>query len=227
MKIRFLRTSTALLIVSLALMGCQKQDHAYKDYVEGGERIYIGKVDEIVVMPGKSRVGLEWSVSDPRVKSIKIKYNEELDSVILDLNKSLEVDKMETIISDLDERIYTFSIYALDENGNQSVAQRVDGRSYGESYRQTLSNRGVNKITKSGNNITVTWFSGNAQMVETEIVYTDFSSGTEVTLTLAANQSSIVLNNADESKGFAWRTVYKPSPLSLDVFYTDFSLQGL
>lgn len=220
MKIGLIKLMVATALLSL--VGCQKQDHAYKEFVEDGERVYIGKVDSVQIMPGKNRVGLSWIVKDPRIKSIKIKYNDDLDSILLNVEKSDSADLMETIIENLDERNYSFKIFALDNKGNQSIAQSVDGQSYGDNYRLTLNNRVRNRVTNVGNNTTITWFTGNSSMINTEIEYTNLT-GETVNLVLPANSNTITLTEINRTKEVRWRTSYLPVENALDIFYTDYS----
>jgi hypothetical protein len=209
----------------LSIMSCQKQDHAYKDFIADGERIYLGKVTELVGYSGNGRVKLSWNVFDSRIKKIKIKYNDDLDSVLLDVVKTDQIDAMETLITGLEERTYTFKVFALDGIGNQSVVQQVDCQSFGDNYRSTLNNRIISERTISGTNVTVNWvaLSNDSNVEETEIEYVDVSNGEQKTVVMPKASRSIVLPNVDRTKAIRYRTKYYPTANAIDHFYTEYT----
>ncbi len=202
---------------------CQKQDHAYEKFIKDGERIYIGRADNVIVHSGKNRVGLSWDIKDPRADQIKIIFNDGVDSVVMKINKTVQTDRFETIIDNLDERLYSFHLFVLDDRGNSSVAQIVDGQSYGESFRNTLNNRGVNRTSITNNDLLITWFTGNSQMQYTEIKYFKIDNSVEQSTIIEANESSIQLSDVDFEKDITYRTAYKPSLNALDTFLTNYS----
>jgi len=53
-----IKHSFYIAFCSLLLLSCKKQDHFYKEFIEGGEIIYVGKADSILVQPGKNRMKL-------------------------------------------------------------------------------------------------------------------------------------------------------------------------
>lgn len=227
MKIKNILINAILLLSIGNLVSCQKQDHAYEHFVKDGERIYIGKVIDVVGMPGEGRVGLSWGVFDSRAKKVKVKYNDGLDSVILEVNKTSSVDYMQTIIENLEERIYSFQIFTLDVDGNQSVGYSVDCQSYGENYRLTLNNRFINTVTKSGNNVTINWVSAKEPVVETEIEYTELGTNLLKIMELPVSSNSIVLTNVDITKAIRYRTMYKPTSEAIDYFYSNYSTYSI
>lgn|SRR5690606_1977245 len=224
---KFRRLTLYMLTIGIGFFsaGCQKQDHAYRDFIADGERIYIGKVTDLEAKAGNGRVKLSWTVFDSRVKTIKIKFNDDLDSVMLNLNKTDQIDYMETIISDLDERTYTFKVYALDGKGNQSVVKAIDGQSFGANYQSTLNNRIITGRTISGVNTTINWVSVNtdSNIEETEIEYYDLNDGSLKTEVMPKSSTSVTLTNIDTSKGIRYRTKYYPMPNAIDYFFSDYS----
>ena len=229
MKFNRLLLYILTLGIGMSTISCQKQDHAYKEFIADGERIYIGKVLDLVAQSGNGRVKLSWNVFDSRVKKIKIKYNDNLDSVMMDVVKTDQVDYMETIISNLEERTYTFKVYALDGAGNQSVAQNVDGQSFGDNYRSTLNNRIITSKTISGKDATINWVSvpNDSNISETEIEYFDADNGSIKTVILPKAQTSILLTNIDTTKNIRYKTKYFPKSDAIDYFYTDYSSYNL
>ncbi len=223
MKFRNIIINTFLCALAVNMVACQKQDHAYEQFVKDGERIYIGKVVEVVAKPGKGRVGLSWGVFDSRAKKIKIKYNDGLDSIMLDVSKTESVDYMDVVINNLQERLYSFQIYTLDGYGNQSVARTIDCQSYGENYRKTLNNRFISSAVKSGKNLNMNWLSSKSPVVETEIEYFDATTGESKVVKLPVATNTITLTNVKFDQGLRYRTKYSPTDNALDYFYSDYS----
>lgn len=225
MKLNILLYRILTIAIVFCITSCQKQDHAYKDFIADGERIYIGKVNDLVGQSGNGRVKLSWNVFDSRTKKIKIIYNDNLDSVLLDVVKTTQVDNMEILLSGLEERTYTFKVFAIDDQGNQSVAQQIDCQSFGENYRSTLNNRLISGTTVSGPNVTITWvaLSNDSPVEDTEIYYFEQDSANQGMVVLPKTARSIVLPNVDKSKGIQFRTRYYPTATAIDYFYTEYS----
>ncbi len=225
MKIKYAILNIMVAGMVLLAASCQKQDHAYKEFIKDGERIYIGKVIDLTAQAGAGRVQLSWGIFDARVKKVKIKYNDNQDSVILDVVKTESIDYVQTIITNLEERTYTFQVYAMDGVGNQSIAGTIDCKSFGESYRKTLNNRIIGSKIISGKNVTLNWVSvtTDSNIAETEIEYYDLDSGLANTVVLAKSSTSIVLPNINTTKGIRYKTKYYPTTNAIDYFFTDYS----
>ena len=213
-------------LLGLLFASCRKQDHLYKDFIQDGEINYVGKVDTAFVHSGNLRIKLSFDLKDPNINRVKVLWDMGGDSVVVPIQKGIGVETFDILFNDLEERLYSFVIYTLDKNNNKSVAYRIQGQSYGEEYISTLLNRAISTITYSANNATVNWYSGNDQLLETEIIYTKLDN-TETTIVLPANVNSIELTDINRSKGMKYRTVYKPNELALDVFHTDYTIRNL
>lgn len=223
MKLKELIINTFMISAVLISSSCQKQDHAYIDFVKDGERIYLGKVIDVEVKPGNGRVGLSWGVYDSRAKKAKIKYNDGLDSVMLDVNKTSSVTYMDVVIDNLEERLYSFQIFLIDSYGNQSVAYKADGQSYGDSYQKSLNNRFISNVNIVNKNITLTWLTAKAPIVETKIEYYDANSNELQVVTIPVTSNTITLSNVKLEADIRYRTAYLPTSNALDMFYSEYS----
>ena len=55
------------------LASCDGMDATYKEFIEEGPIVYIGKVDSLKAYAGRNRAMLEWQkLLDPRAKTAKI-----------------------------------------------------------------------------------------------------------------------------------------------------------
>ena len=80
----------------------------------------------------------------------------------------------------------------------------------------------MNLVTKIGDDVKITWYDGNEELQSTYIKYTDLSVSEQLA-TLGAKETSILLLNVDKTKGFSYRTTYKPSETAIDIFYTNYT----
>ena len=227
MKIKNLLLNILISGIAINLSSCQKQDHAYIDFIKDGERVYIGKVTDLVAQSGVGKVKLNFGVYDSRVSKIKIKYNDDLDSILMDVTKTEAIDYIDKVVKNLDERTYTFKVYAIDKNGNSSIAQTVDGQSFGDSHLLTLTNRFISSKIVSGTTVTLNWVAINTNArrgaVETEIEYTDSNTGALKTDILPVDSQRIVLTTVNTTKPIRYRTKYLPSADAFEYMYTNYA----
>src|SRR5690554_72263 len=143
-KIRIYIFIPFLLIVfgCITFISCTKMDETYKDFIKDGEIIFTGKVDSLTALPGKNKVKLQWLlVSDPKITKNVVYWNNFKDSISFDVQKTAGTDTITSIIDNLTEGVYTFSVFTRDNFGNSSVKADVIGVVYGDNYANTLSNR--------------------------------------------------------------------------------------
>jgi hypothetical protein len=213
-------------LACVAFSSCRKQDHFYKDFIKSGEINYVGMVDTAFVHSGNHRIMLSFDLKDPNIDRVKILWDFGEDSLIMPIQKGIGIETFEAMLDNLDERLYSFVIYTLDKENNQSVAYRIQGQSYGDEYIATLLNRAISTVTFVDDNATVNWYEGNEQLYETEVTYTKLDQ-TTVNMAFPGSTDSIVLTDVDRSKEIKYRTVYKPNELAIDKFYTSYSTRQL
>lgn len=90
--------SIVSVVLALVTGSCSKMNDLHEKYLEKGERIYISKIDTMLVHPGKNRVKLRYLVSDPRVKSIVFSWTPDKDSIIKDIRTISPNDSLEVVI---------------------------------------------------------------------------------------------------------------------------------
>src|SRR5690606_30231061 len=128
MCLKYFLCRIAILLMLVWVVSCQKPNHAYKEFLKGGERVYVAKADSLQAFPGKNRVQLQWLLlSDPTVRSAKIYWNNRMDSLELPLEKGPSVDTVSVVVAGLEEGGHNFEVITLDGKGNTSVVQSVFG----------------------------------------------------------------------------------------------------
>lgn len=233
-----------LIFVCTIFFSCTKMDETYKDFIKDGEIIYTGKVDSLTALPGKNRVQLKWYlVSDPKITKNVVYWNNKKDSLVMDVQKTANTDTIVSFIDNLNEGVYTFSVFTHDNFGHSSVKAEVIGVSYGDNYANTLSNRplssallDVTTTSPTYKSAILKWFGVSAQAVIMEIIYTDNTNALK-TVTLVPvidpnypNRAKALpvityLPNYKKGASFSYRTGFKPVDNCIDYFYTDYAVE--
>jgi hypothetical protein len=231
-----------LLVATLALLAaCSKMDDTYKNFLNGGEIIYTGKVDSLKVFPGKNRVLLSWYlISDPKITKCRVYWNQRGDSTEVAVKRTGGTDTIRLLLDKLPENIYTFQVYTYDNAGHSSVKEEAIGNAYGDAYLATLSNRPVRiaKYDATKKETTIWWFGVNNQVQSVEVLYTN-TAGVETKIVQVADsvpagprdplefRASLKLPGYQAGTSFKFRTAYKPVKIAIDTFYTAYETQAV
>ena len=204
------------------IFSCSKMNDSYADYIKDGEIVYTGKVDSIQTYPGNGRIQLSMLlISDPKIKTVKVFWNDGRDSSVQAIQRSSGVDTVKFLLSPVAEGTYTFSIYTYDNAGHSSVRADMIGTVYGQSYINSLYNRALKTATYNGaSKATLIWYGPSAQTVGSQITYTD-SLGIDRNLFTPAKDTSTILLNFKRGTTFNYRTLYKPVVNAIDTFYSN------
>jgi hypothetical protein len=214
---------TALFILACACVACKKMDSTYKNFIVPNGLVYTAKPTSPIVYSGRNRVKIAWlRGADPNVTRARIFWNNYADSVNVPIPAT--GDTISVIISNLEERPYTFIAKTYDDKGNTSVPIELLGESFGTNYDALLLARPIaaSEIDESGV-LAINW--GNANIsggaYATDVEYTDVSSATKVKRFPIAEMISTI---SDYKLGttFRYRTVYNPGSRSIDLFSTGY-----
>ena len=219
-NIRFINVIPAmLLMLSVIVLGCSKMDDTYKQFLEGGQKKYVGKADSVQVLSGKNRVYLRWLKSaDPNVTKAKIYWNAKSDSLEVPIGQN--DDFIIIPIENLEEGNYTFQIYTFDNLGNTSVMVEALGRAYGDNYESLLLTRPIERTTFLNNNtLEIAWGSvSDTSLFLTELIYRNDSDILDTVFVAEATFTTVLENF---SRGMLkYRSFYKPDYWAIDTFYT-------
>ncbi|NSL90381.1 DUF4998 domain-containing protein [Chitinophaga sp. Mgbs1] len=239
--IRYIRGAVWLLAVAAGFAACSKMDDTYRDFLQGGEIIYTGKVDSLRAYPGRNRVLLAWAlVSDPKITRCRVYWNQGHDSSEIAVRRSGGVDQVQLLLGGMAENTYTFQVYTYDNAGHSSVREETIANVYGDVYLSTLSNRPVRsaKYDAAKKEATIWWYGVNNQAVSVEVNYIN-TAGAAATIIQVADsipdnprdapefRARLKLPDYKAGTAFSFRTAYKPVKFAIDTFYTAYETQGI
>ena len=108
-----------ILTAALALASCAKQDAIYKQFVKEGGIIYPAKPINVVARRGYQRVVLKWDAPmDPSLRTVKVFWDGTSHSQEFNY-ADYPGGSIETVVDNLEDRSYTFSIVNYDGDGNK------------------------------------------------------------------------------------------------------------
>jgi hypothetical protein len=213
-----------LFIMTVTVFSCTKWDE-FKNYTATGENIYPGKLDSLKAYSGKNRVRIAGILNaDPKVAGVKIFWNKNADSLVYDIKRSVTGNKFEQTFP-IPESVTTFTVYTYDIEGNRSVPVYVVGKSFGDAYRRSLTNRFITSVayTAASDSSTINWDVALGTALHTEVMYPKNPSGDIITLTVPAKDTKTGLGGFDYQKAkFTYRTFYRPDSTCIDTFATQY-----
>ena len=215
-----------LLLALLGVTSCTKMDD-YLKYTDGKEILYTGIPDLIEMYSGYNRVVFRGLLaSDPKIAKIKIYWNLKQDSLEQDIQRVGDSDVLEISIP-LEEGTYNFEMHTYDKDGlHPSVPFNLTGTSYGDSYKNALTNRIVKKVEKTGNDVIIDWSPAESTALHTILHYTD-NTGTVRELTIENETEQTILQDFKSMTKFDIQTFFLPDETSIDIFETKKAYYGV
>src|SRR5690348_13791791 len=99
-------------VLLAAISSCDSLDTDYQKFLDGKELVYPGVVSNLSYRAGRERTALLWSPSsDPTVSRYVIYWNNQRDSLTVEAGSHDPSDTVETIIPNLKEYVYSFTIF--------------------------------------------------------------------------------------------------------------------
>jgi hypothetical protein len=214
-------STVGLMLLGLVCLitACNKMDYTYKKFLKGGDIIYPGKADSILVFPGHNRIKLSWLLtSDPSIVLSRVYWNNKADSVSVPVDRSKGIDTISVTIDSLDEGYYNFQIYTYDKDGHTSVEADTTGQVFGKVYAGSLHNRVIKKSYWDQDTAYIFWYKAPQNAIGSKLSYQD-QNGLSHTLTIAAEDTSTRLPDFKLHEGFQYQTGYLPDSMAIDTFY--------
>ncbi|QEC52427.1 uncharacterized protein DUF5000 [Anseongella ginsenosidimutans] len=211
-------------LAGCCLLACSKMDDTYDEFLEGGERIYTGRVDSVAAYSGYKRVALSWLlISDPKITYCKVLWNNGTDSLRIPVIRSTGVDTIHVVLDNLEEGVYTFDIYTGDDKGHSSLKVSAIGRAYGDEYTGNMPDMPFSRAKWSDDKTTIKWGfkEGNDILTGVELNYTDRSGG-EQRMVVFPDSLETVMEDYKKGTEFRYRTMYLPDSTAIDTLYTDY-----
>lgn len=200
-----------LVFLSFCLVSCDKQDDTYTQFVVPGGYNYPAKPAAVKTQSGYYRVALSWDIPrDPAVKSVKVFWDNRRNSMDVDYASAVD-GRVTAVVSELEDRSYTFSIINYDASGNQSLATEVTVAPYGDGWLSTHAERKIVKAQMNGTEAEITMGSPMDEMVSTKFRYRDSKGNVvESKESLSCSDNVIGLPDAMKGKLVEYQSCYCP-----------------
>ena len=158
---RYLKHIKIILSISIiaVCIGCNDMNRIHEQYL-GGEIIYSGKLDTLLVRPGMYRAQLE-GYTHLLGNSNKVIIEFDNRTEVFDIDNNIS-EIYSVIIENLEEDFYEFDVTTQDQEGNVSVPQTVSGYAVGDIFVEDQSPREINDFTFETDGNFVNFF-GNAE----------------------------------------------------------------
>lgn len=219
----------AVCLLGYLLYGCSKQDTQFESYLNGHEVKYPGTVVNVHSRPGNLRAAITWNPStDPSITRYVVYWNNRADSIVYSSDNHNPADSLSVIIPNLNEYIYSFTIFSFDAKGNRSIPLDINNvKVYGPIYQSGLANRGYSAtnpytLTADGKlRLNFLKVDTSTHNVFTDIKYTN-KAGEETFGKMVADSTAIILSDYKAGTSIQFRSAFKPVSNALDTFYAQF-----
>lgn len=213
----------ALLVCAGTIMSCSKMDD-YKKYTKDGEISYTGKIDSLKILPGKNRVLVSGLfISDPKVTSCRIFWNNRADSMIVPVVRTLKVDSLKQIITGLAEGVQNFEIVTYDSKNNPSIKTFQSVRIYGDEYQRFLINRPIADVELGDNGTATIKWGGLDKTLGIGTVVLTYTKADQTVVTIKKlpkdTTTTTLLPNYKYGTQFSYTTEFLPDSTAIDTFY--------
>ncbi len=219
-RIKFLNCLVTVVLFT-GLLSCGDMNDTQRDFLDRGEKIYVGKIDSLQVHGGNYRAqitGLMYYAHTAEKCIIKW----ETDSLIVPLDGYSASDTLKLIINNLSEGSHQFFIQTYDKEGNKSLNESCNGYSYGEQYVRTASPKIISQMKAEPSGLVLLWnTSDEAESVE--VVYE--SNDGDKTMALPGNVKETKLADWKIGGTIKSRTALIPEVGAIDTLYTDWLIQ--
>lgn len=221
----FNKTFIAIILAGLLFLinACSKMDDYKKEFLNGGEIIYAGALDTIITQPGYKRINLKLVLGkDQQVTKVKAYWNDFRDSMEIAVARPATSDTVNMLVTGLEGRSYTFSVYTMDKANNKSVARVVTETAYSDEYVNALPNRTILSVAANANvdSMLVKWNEANTGQVFTELTYTSLANETKK-VRISASVYTSAWGELDYLGGsqLSYRSAYLPKANAFDTFW--------
>ena len=100
----------------------------HRTVIDKGETIYVGKVDSLKLYPGRERIGLRgdlrYGLTQTRCTISWLHPSGEEQSKSIDIVRTSPDDKLDVVLTDMQEGPYEFTVITYDGLGNKSIPVR-------------------------------------------------------------------------------------------------------
>jgi hypothetical protein len=211
----------AMPLLLLASCGDKDED---PEYVEPGPTFNLDKVDSVTAVGGDGRIRLRWKPSDdPHIEYCAISWKEVTaasynDSVTFPINRStLDTKGFVSVVFNLPEGSYVFSLCHTGINGSRSDREEVTGTVYGDQFRSSLTPRQIDSVAVQLSQVIIYWHAPASNEAGSTIHYLN-AEGQAIDVFVPSGESQTVLTNCKRGSEYTVTSSYLPAPDALDEF---------
>lgn len=206
-------------------------DSIHEEYYQRGEEIYTGVVDSLTALSGYEKVRFDWEISsDPRITKTVIYWNQRSDSIVVDVNRTQSGRIQQSYDLDgLSEGTYTFEFITRDGLGHHSMPTEVVAEIFGDTYVQTLRNRGVASIAKQPDESMVVSWEPIASITVQYVTLKYTENGVERSIRVENDEMETVLTGLKTGDVVAVVTTHLPEKAlePLDALAKEYAMPAL
>ncbi|GHT55007.1 hypothetical protein AGMMS49982_20470 [Bacteroidia bacterium] len=216
------RIIVGIVLAGMTLTACEGMMDVHKDYLEGGEKVYLSKPLSVNFLAGQGRVVAELVLyNSPNVKTVDITWdngNGGKDALSTPVSPSTGLDTLFIPITGLEEKAYTFTLVTTDAYDNHSLPFTGTGTVYDTLFQASTAHQPVLQIDLTETGGQLSWTPTLDYLLGSEIRYV---SRTDETLTVFAPAGvPASLPDAKVASKVTYRSLFLPEPSAIDTFYT-------
>jgi hypothetical protein len=208
-----------------ALAGCAKMNDTHQKFLDNGERIYVGKANELVVRGGYKRVAVEGLMNYAKTAEtciIRWAIDGKSDSTVVQASTWLANDTMSVIISNLPEGTQRFFVQTYDRDGNGSLNVECNGNVYGDETALTAAPKIITLMTPQPEGMYLSW-NMSEEVVGVEMKWDTGDDGEKTMKVTADEETSLIPSDWKLGGTISTRSLIVPEEGAIDTLYTPWS----
>lgn len=217
-----------LMLLAIAIQSCSDMNELTDKYLDEGEIAYAAKVDSVGILAGENRMQLDLYVKAQRIDKVRVYWNNYEDSLDVEIGGKTGV--FPVMLEDMPESGYLFQLVSFDKFGNKSLEYEATGSSYGDNYKNGLSNRSYTteftRYDMEADSMVIYWGGTVRGAIAMELQYTD-TSDKIINLEVPADATTTTLHNLKGNVSYHLRFIpeenaidtFTTSPKSIPVYY--------
>lgn len=212
MKNRF--KAFAVVAAVATLTGCDSMISIHEQYLNQGEKIYLGIPEIVRAQAGEGRIQLVWKLNaDPKIDKCCIYWNNRKDSVEIPADRS---DTAMFYTVKIPEGKYTFEIKnKSNEWAETSLTKSISASSYGAEYINSLYPRDIQSMVASPDSIIMHWADVEG-CIGVNLSYEN-NRGVMKKLHISSDVKKTVLKDYVVGGTFSYNSLYVPEPDAIDT----------
>lgn len=202
------------------LANCADMNDIHQEFLDRGERVYVGKADTLIVFGGYQRARIQGAMHYAKTAEkciIRWTTEGEKDSVIVQAEEwKNNNDTLSVIIEGLREGTQRFFVQTYDKEGNRSLNIECSGNVYGEQYILSATQKIITQMTAQPEGMELTW-NMSEEAIGVEVKYE--SNDGERYVNVEADAITTLLPDWRLSGTVQTRTIFIPEAGAIDTLY--------